>query len=297
MQAPPFEFAIPEYPLAQATRYRIGGPAQWALFPRTREEAVRAYEWMQQQSLPCLVLGGGTNVLISDRGFPGVVLFTTSLRELRCLGEHRYYIGAGVELGAVVQEVMLTHNYTGVGGLTGIPGSVGGAVYMNAGTVNGTICELMESVDVLTKAGLRVSPMTPDLYTYRGQSFCRPGELILGGTFSFQPATTDQRAIYDHYIQRRKNTQPEGYCCGSVFKNPPGEHAGRLIEQCGLKGTRHGGAVISEKHANFIMNENNATFADVLALIQLAKEQVFARFGICLEEEVQIIRHPLDPAE
>ncbi len=113
--------------------------------------------------------------------------------------------------------------------------------------------------------------------------------MILGGVFRFERSGESQQAIYDRYIQRRSESQPKGNCCGSVFKNPEGDHAGRLIEACGLKGARRGGAVISTKHANFIMNENQACFDDVYGLIQLAKDTVRAQWGVELEEEVRVI--------
>lgn len=289
---PPFSFAHENYLLAPRTLYRIGGPATCALFPRTSEEVEAAYEWMLQQPGPRLVLGGGSNVLIDDAGFPGTVLFTTELVEMISLGSDRYRIGAGLELDQLVREVMLANNYEGVGGLTGIPGSVGGAIYMNAGTVNGSTCQLMESVDVLKVDDIHTIPMEDRLYDYRGQFFCAPGEVILGGVFQFAISEREQTPIYKHYKQRRLEKQPQGFCCGSVFKNPKGDHAGRLIEACGLKGTRHGGAIISPMHANFIMNEDNASFSDVIALITLAKETVLREHGVQLEEEVRIIRAP-----
>jgi len=290
MQSPPFDFAIPNYPLAEATLYHIGGPVEWALFPSDENEAAAAYAWLLRQDCPRLVLGGGSNVLIDDQPFPGVALFTTKLLRFQDLGANRYYIGAGHELDWMVREVMLQHNYEGTGGLTGIPGSVGGAIYMNAGTVNGSTCQLMETVDVISASGLRTVPMEAPLYAYRGQLFCPPGDIIVGGIFQFAPSERNQTEIYRHYKQRRLEKQPQGHCCGSVFKNPAGGHAGQLIESCGLKGTRHGGATISEMHANFIMNDANAAFADVLHLIQLAKDTVRARHGVDLEEEVRIIR-------
>ena len=184
---------------------------------------------------------------------------------------------------------MLARNYAGVGALTGIPGSVGGAIFMNAGTVNGSACQFLETADLLGPEGRRTLAVTPDLYDYRSQRFCGPDDVILGGVFRFSPAAEDQRPIFEHYMARRREKQPRGFCCGSVFKNPPGDHAGRLIEACGLKGARHGGAVISPLHANFIMNEDGATFADVMALIRLAKERVRERFGVALEEEVRVV--------
>jgi UDP-N-acetylmuramate dehydrogenase len=289
MKSPDFEYAQEDYPLAPSTLYNVGGPAQLALLPRNNEEMAQAYRWMLEQSIPKLILGGGSNVLISDKGFPGVVLFTTQLKRFDVLGGDRYYVASGNNLAQVVEEVMLPNNYDGIGALTGIPGSVGGAIYMNAGTANGNTCAFLESVDVMNPKGIQTIRVHPDLYSYRGQSFCAVGDVILGGLFRFSKAEEDQSAIYKHYMERRLDKQPQGHCCGSVFKNPEGHHAGGLIEACGLKGTRHGGAVISTKHANFIMNQDGATFSDILALIELAKERVRVRFGIELEEEVRVI--------
>ena len=289
MNTPPFEFATSNHPLAPLTLYQVGGPAAWALTPRTLDEARAAYQWMRRQSAPQLVLGGGSNVLIADGGFPGIVLITTGLQGAEDLGGGRSRVEAGVDLGWMVRDVMLPNNYAGVGGLTGIPGSVGGAIYMNAGTNKGTICQLMESVEVASPSGVQTVAMDPSLYGYRGQTFCPPGSLILQGHFRFEPAGEDQRAIYERYIERRAQTQPKGPSCGSVFKNPEGDHAGRLIEACGLKGTRRGGAVISPKHANFILNENGASSADILWLMDLCKRRVREQFGVALREEVSII--------
>lgn len=290
MDTPPFDFAQLDYPLAPCTLYNIGGPARIALLPRNEAEVEQAYHWMRAQPGKKLILGGGSNVLIDDAGFDGIVLFTTELKRMDDLGDGRYFVGAGRELDDMVRSIMLPHNYDGVGGFTGIPGSVGGAIYMNAGTVKGSTCAWMESVDLMTPEGLRTVPMRPELYGYRGQTFCAPGDVILGGTFQFVPAETDQTAIYKHYKQRRLEKQPQGNCCGSVFKNPNGNHAGQLIESCGLKGTRRGGAIISPLHANFIMNEGGASFQDVADLIALARERVAAQHGVTLEPEVRIIR-------
>ncbi len=289
MEQAPFDFAVENYPLADATLYKVGGPARLALFPRDAEEAQAAHAWMLSQPEPRLVLGNGSNVLIADGGFPGVVLFTTRLDTLEPQGADRFRVEGGMDLDRLVREVIVANNYEGTGALVGIPGSVGGAIYMNAGTVHGSTCEFLESVDLITADGLVTVQMAPCLYGYRGQSFCGPQDLILQGVFRFSRSGVDQQALYDHYIQRRKETQPQGRCCGSVFKNPPDNHAGRLIEACGLKGTRRGGAAISPVHANFIMNEGGATCDDILWLIALCKRQVRERFGIDLQEEVRII--------
>jgi UDP-N-acetylmuramate dehydrogenase len=287
----PFPFAKADYPLASATLYNVGGPARIALFPTTVDEARRAYAWLAAQPGPKLVLGGGSNVLIDDRGFDGIVLFTTHLTGLEALGADRYRVECGVPLDRLVREIMLPNNYDGVGALTGIPGSTGGAIYMNAGTVNGSTCQWLQEAEVLGPEGPRRVTVDATMYSYRGQVFAPPCHLILQGWFQFVRAQRDQQAIYDRYIQRRKEKQPQGYCCGSVFKNPPGDHAGRLIEACGLKGTRLGGAQISPMHANFIMNEDGATFEDITGLIERCKGAVRTEFGVELEEEVRIIRH------
>ena len=289
MSIPSLDFARMDYPLAECTLYNIGGPARVALLPRTDEEVEQAYIWMLAQPGKKLILGGGSNVLINDAGYEGIVLFTTQLLRREELGAHRYYVGSGCELDDMVRAIMLKHNYDGVGGFTGIPGSVGGAIYMNAGTVKGSTCQWMESVNIMKPEGRVTIPMKPELYSYRGQTFCEPGDVILGGTFQFVPTHIDQQAIYDRYKQRRQEKQPQGHSCGSVFKNPEGGHAGQLIESCGLKGTRLGGAIISPMHANFIINEGNATFKDILNLITLVKETVAKQHGIMLEEEVRII--------
>lgn len=286
----PFDFVKADFPLGPHTYYRVGGPARRAFFPETVAEAQRAFEWIMGQAEPYFVLGAGSNVLVPEEGFAGNVLFTQELRELRGLGEHRYFCAAGTALQVLVREVLLLNNYEGVGALTGIPGSVGGAIFMNAGTAHGSTCQWLESVDLLSREGRRTVSISPAQYAYRHQDFCAAGEVILGGLFRFCVSDQDQRVIHAHYLQRRKETQPQGFCCGSVFKNPPGKHAARLIDACGLKGARRGGAVISEKHANFIMNDKHATFSDILQLIELAKRTVHAQFGIVLEEEVRIIR-------
>jgi len=289
MDKPPFDFFREDYPLAPETYYKVGGPARLALMPRTVSEAMAAYRWMRTQPERGLVLGFGSNVLISDHGFSGIVLFTGNLTHFKPLGEDRHLVEAGVALNALIREVLLPNNYEGTAVWTGIPGSVGGAVFMNAGTVNGSTCQMVETVDLMTPDGPVTFTMQPSAYGYRRQMFCTSEDLILRATFRFQRSETDQQAVYDHYMKRRRENQPQGDCCGSVFKNPENDSAGRLIEACGLKGVRRGGAVISAQHANFIMNEHGATCADILWLISLCKEQVRERFGIELQEEVRII--------
>ena len=180
-------------------------------------------------------MGAGSNMLIDDRGFDGVVLFTTGINQVEDLGAHRFQVGAGLPLADVVRTLMLPNNYAGVGALTGIPGTVGGALFMNAGTVNGTICQMTETVTLLRPSGIETVIMTPELYSYRGQRFCGPEDAIIEAVLAFTRSTNEEAVVYRHYIQRRQDTQPQGWCCGSVFKNPPNDHAGRLIEACASK--------------------------------------------------------------
>ncbi|NIA13003.1 MAG: UDP-N-acetylmuramate dehydrogenase [Nitrospiraceae bacterium] len=289
MNTPPFDFAVQDCPLAPATLYKVGGNARWALVPRDAAEAIAACTWMLEQADRHLILGRGSNVLISDEGFPGYVLITTGLTGIEALGDDRYRVEGGVDLDVLVREVIVPNDYHGAGALTGIPGSVGGAIYMNAGTVNGATCDFLESVDLAGPNGVVTAAMDPSKYAYRSQAFCTPDDLILQGVFRFEPSDEDQLAIYNRYIERRSQKQPRGDCCGSVFKNPESGHAGQLIEACGLKGKRRGGAVVSPMHANFIMNEDNATFEDIVGLIGLCKQRVREQFGIELQEEVRIV--------
>ncbi|HUW59654.1 MAG TPA: UDP-N-acetylmuramate dehydrogenase [Candidatus Bathyarchaeia archaeon] len=285
----PFDFAVANYVLGPATWYRVGGPARLALFPRSADEAVAAYRWMVSQPGRWLVLGKGSNVLISDAGFPGIVLMTERLDKVAALGGDSYVVESGLELDRLVCDVVLANNYEGAGAWAGIPGSVGGAMFMNAGTVNGSTSDFLESADLVTREGVKTVAVDKTQCGYRQQTFCGGDDLILRGRFRFTRSDKDQRAVYDHYLERRREKQPQGHCCGSVFKNPTGKHAGRLIEACGLKGARRGGAVISEIHANFIMNDNGATFQDIVYLINLCKQCVRDRFGIDLIEEVRVI--------
>ncbi|MCK5860867.1 MAG: UDP-N-acetylmuramate dehydrogenase [Candidatus Hydrogenedentes bacterium] len=290
MDTVPFDFARTNYVLAPHTRYHIGGSAHLALFPPTLADMEAAYQWLFTTDMPFIVIGGGANMLIDDRGYDGCALFTTELKEVHPLGNHSFFVGTGILLADLVRKIMLPNNYEGVGALTGIPGTVGGALFMNAGTANGSVCELAVSVDLLEDKGVRRLPLTPDRYGYRGQSFCQGDTVITGAMFRFTPSERDESEVYHHYMRRRSETQPDGLCCGSVFKNPPDDHAGRLIEAAGLKGKRHNGAIISEKHANFIMNDADASFDDVFHLITLVKQTVHARFGVELHEELRIIR-------
>jgi UDP-N-acetylmuramate dehydrogenase len=288
MSGAPFDFAVENYPLASASLYNVGGAADVALMPGNIEEVEAAYVWLRDQDVPKIVLGGGSNVLISDDGFRGIVVFTTNLRGSWGSAEGLLRVGGGVVLDDLVRDVIVANYFEGAGGLTGIPGTVGGAIFMNAGTVNGSICELMESVEIVSESGREEIRIDSSMYSYRGQTFCPPSGLIVSGTFAFRESREDQGAIYEGYIARRRETQPQGHSCGSVFKNPEGHHAGQLIESCGLKGRRIGGACISDVHANFIVNDRGASCADILALIGLCKERVLAEHGVELEEEVKI---------
>ncbi len=291
MNTPPFDFARPDCPLAPETYYKVGGPARWALFPRNAREAADAFAWAVQNAERMFIMGRGSNLLVSDSGFSGVVLFTRDLTGIESLGDDRYRIESGVDLQWLVREIIVPNNYDATGALTGIPGSVGGAIVMNAGTVHGATCQWLESAMLMCEgdAAPHAFPVIVDDFSYRSQTFCGSRALVLDGIFHFRRTEKDQREVFAHYMTRRRDIQPQGFCCGSIFKNPPNDHAGRLIEACKLKGTRHGGAVISPLHANFIMNEDRATFDDILALIELCKTRVHEQFGIVLEEEVRII--------
>ena len=282
--------------LAPYTTYKVGGPA--ALFIEVSE--VRALyallERLATIELPWLVLGKGSNVLVADAGFDGAVIQLG-----KALAEHalqRDALGAGVhrlEVGGAMPINRLTrlasrYDLAGVECLGGVPGSVGGAVRMNAGTVMGEVSDSLESAQVVdAKAGVRWLPAEALKLSYR-HSELPEGSVVTAARFRCTDADPAMKARLAEVLAYRKATQPLNMpSCGSVFANPEGDHAGRLIEAAGLKGTQVGGAQVSEVHANWIVNTGDATAADVRALIELCQSRVLSESGHRLRHEVRLL--------
>jgi UDP-N-acetylmuramate dehydrogenase len=277
-------------PLGFHTSLRIGGSADIFVVPQDVDDIRHALLFAEREQLPVAVLGGGNNLLVSDRGVRGVVLKLEG-----CLGRAEFHgeevvAGAGVSLSALIREAAAL-NLGGIESLVGIPATVGGALAMNAGTPDGTIGDFVSAVYFLHADGtLGEFKPGPGAFHYRAFHF-PPGAVLIGCRLNLhrRPQAEIQKEVKQR-LKVKKATQPLALAsAGCVWKNPPGETAGRLIERAGLKGKRLNGAEISSKHANFIVNRGGASAADVLALMELTRERVQAQFGVGLEHEIRII--------
>lgn len=279
-------------PLSKHTSYRIGGPAKAYILVNSVAALGAALSACADDGCPWVVAGKGSNLLVSDEGFAGAVL--TLAGEFRAWKfddeSARVAVGAGTILSRLVQEAF-HRGYAGMEFAVGTPGTVGGAVRMNAGTKDDWIGSRIVSVTTFRPGiGLKLYGRDDIEWSYRHTSFPND-EIIVECELQLQPAISGN--IHDKMrslLERRKASQPLEYpSCGSVFKNPEGHSAGALIDEVGLKGTSCGGAQISEKHANFIVNKNNASAADVRALMTTAQEKVKERYGIELQPEVRFL--------
>jgi UDP-N-acetylmuramate dehydrogenase len=283
-----------DVPMARLTSLRVGGPADAVATPADRVELAALLRACCLHRLPRLVIGGGFNTLALDGRLPGVVVQLSKFRRL----EERP--GAlRVEAGVSHSQITRFCCERGLSGLefgAGIPGSVGGWLAMNAGIPDREMKDVVLEIEAMSPTGrhLRHHGRESLRFVYRGLRGLAPGTLLLSALLRVTPASPERvRAVVDCLLARRARTQPLNVpSCGSVFKNPPGDHAGRLIEAAGLKGFRVGGAEISPVHANFIANTGGATAADVLALIDEARRQVRSRSGTRLTREVRIVGEP-----
>src|SRR5713101_2823207 len=277
-------------PLSFNTSLRIGGPADIFIVPQDVEDIRLALSFAEREQLPLEVIGGGNNLLVSDRGFRGVML-----RLEGCLGRAEFHgeeavAGAGVSLSALIREAAALH-LGGIECLVGIPATIGGAIAMNAGTPDGWIGDFVSAVYFLHPDGtLGEFKPTSGTFTYRAFD-APPGAVLIGCRLRLtrRPLTEVQKDIKVR-LKQKKATQPLALAsAGCVWKNPPADVAGRLIEKCGLKGKRINGAEISSKHANFIVNRGGGTATDILALMDLTRERVNSHFSVVLENEIRII--------
>ncbi|MCA9115646.1 MAG: UDP-N-acetylmuramate dehydrogenase [Planctomycetaceae bacterium] len=276
-------------PLAPYTWLRIGGPAQYLIEPRTPDELEAVVRCCDENGIPLRLLGGGSNLLVSDEGVGGVTLRLNHENWTGISVEGTTVTaGAGASLGAVI-SVAVKAGLAGLESLAGIPGTIGGALRGNAGGRAGDIGQFVQSVDVMTVRGQRFTRTEDELsFAYRQSSI---DELaILSATFQLKEDDPDEitRRMRKLWVMK-KATQPLAFqSAGCIFRNPRGLSAGTLIEQSGLKGTRIGQAEISERHANFFVTSEGATSADVLRLIELARSRVAEQFGVDLELEIRI---------
>ncbi len=279
-------------PLAKYTSYRIGGPVRRLALPRSKQHLFLLGQFLIESKEPYFLLGNGSNVLAPDEGFPGLVICTRDFEPaLEFLSDNRVRASAGT-LNARLLRACAEQGLGGIEALSGVPGNLGGAVFMNAGTAAGWIAQVLEAVEVVSlRGGESVLPRESLRYSYREQHFLSEGEIVWAATLSLTRCEPDViRMRLAEAAKRRKAAQPiELPSCGSVFRNPEGKNAWKLIDEAGLRGMIKGGARISPKHSNFIVNEGGATRADVLFLIQAAKEKVYNQSGISLQEEVILL--------
>lgn len=289
----------PQVPLSTLTSYKVGGPAELYVAPATLEDLQLSLAWAADRSLPVTFLGAGSNLLISDRGLPGLVICTRRLRYTRFdEATGRVTAGAGVSLVRLAWLVA-ERGWQGFEWAVGIPGTVGGAVVMNAGAHQSCTADILVNTTVLDRSGHPALLLPADLhYSYRSSSLQSAAanrtqpRLVTEAVLQLQPGyrpETVLAATTDH-LDRRRNTQPYHLpSCGSVFRNPSAYKAGWLIEQAGLKGYQIGGAQIAQRHANFILNCGGATASDILNLIRHIQQQVDHRWSLWLEPEVKML--------
>jgi UDP-N-acetylmuramate dehydrogenase len=274
-------------PLAPYTHVRIGGPAAWFVEPLTEEDAALAAHACHETGVPLFVLGGGSNLLVSDAGVEGVVLSLSRLDRI-VRDRERIIAGAGVSLPSLLRKTREV-GLAGLETLTGIPAVVGGAVAMNAGTKEGETFDVLESLVVIEPGGeLRSRGKQEFPFHYRDGGL--EGRIVLQATFALRPDDPD--AIlrrFEESLRRRNATQPVAqHSVGCVFQNPPGDVAGRLIEAAGLKLLRRGAVSVSSKHANYFVNDGEGTCRDFLELMEEVQRVVRERFGVELRPEVKI---------
>ncbi|MBQ8686045.1 MAG: UDP-N-acetylmuramate dehydrogenase [Clostridia bacterium] len=263
-----------------------GGFAPVAFYPKTAEECITLVGYLRTDGFPYQVLGNLSNVLPKSGESDGVVISTKSLKGISF--SNGVFVEAGVTSGALLSACK-KRGLSGAEFLVGIPCTVGGALYMNAGVAGAYIGELVESVTVIREGELTVLPRSACEYAYKHSAFMQNNDFILGAKLALEEA--DEASVLvklKAYADRRKHL-PKGKSMGCVFKNPPNAVAGRLIEGAGLKGLRIGGAVVSEMHANFIVNDKGATSEHIQALIAVVKNAVFAQYNVRLEEEIRYL--------
>ena len=279
-------------PLSKHTSWKIGGNADAFIIPKNRENLAKTIQILVEEKIPWKVIGKGSNLLVLDQGYRGAIIHLSSEQF-----EEIHFNGQQVSTGANVSLVHLA-NVTAKNGLSGfefaggIPGTVGGAIYMNAGAHGSDISKIFVEADVLLESGAFVKWANKDFqFSYRTSRLQKEKGILLSALFQLEPG--DRKIVTEQmnrFKERRTSTQPYHLpSAGSVFRNPEGDYAGRLIEELGLKGLQIGGAQISTMHANFIVNVGQATAKDVLTLIKTVQEKVMERYHITLTSEVEVV--------
>lgn len=285
-------------PMRVHTSFRIGGPADALVAPVDRDDLLTLLALVRERGLPFAILGGGTNLLVRDGGYRGVIISLKNLASLELIREYRSLGGAfadvRIDAGVPLPRLVAFATERGLTGLefaAGIPGTVGGAICMNAGTAQGEIGDVIDTVSLCSASGELLLRHRDEMgFGYRTANV-PDGQIVLEAKIILRHGDAARiGAQVKQLLEQRKERQPWGLPnAGSVFRNPLDEAAGKLIEQAGLKGLIIGGAQVSDKHANFIVNLGNARAADVLTLMETVRERVLERFKVRLEPEIKII--------
>ena len=269
---------------------KTGGEADVIAFPKSKDEVKQIIDWAKEFDAPLTILGNLSNLIVKDGGIRGIVMILTDMNAISVDG-HYIYAESGAGIIEVSREAY-RHSLTGLEFACGIPGSVGGAVFMNAGAYEGEITDINVKIEAINREGQFLTYTNEDAeFAYRHSIFQENDNIILGVSFELQPG--DQEAIkgkMDHLTELRESKQPLEYpSCGSVFKRPVGYYTGKLIQDAGLQGHRIGGAEISRKHAGFIINVGGATATDYVEMIEYIQETIWNLNSVRLETEVRII--------
>lgn len=270
------------------TTFRIGGPARFLLLPDSPEELCNCIKICRENKIPFFIIGNGSNLLVSDAGLDGAVIKTSGCRDFRFDGS-KVYAQSGILLSKLANEA-LKRSLSGLEFAAGIPGSLGGAVCMNAGAYGECMQNVVREVEFISESG-RISVSTEHGFSYRNSVYQKEPKIVISAVIELLPGNYEQiKSEMTQLASKRREKQPLNFpSAGSVFRRPEGFFAGKLIEDCGLKGYTIGGACVSEKHAGFIVNRDNASFSDVRKLIQHIKDSVYEKFGVALETEIKIL--------
>lgn len=282
---------LTDEPMSRHTTFRTGGPADIYIEPSGVEELKQVLDICREENVAYTIIGNGSNLLVGDGGYRGVLIsFGKPFAQVTIEGA-QVRTGAGALLSAVAKQV-LNASLTGFEFAAGIPGTIGGAVVMNAGAYGGELCQVLREATVLTPEGeVKTLPAEELELGYRTSCVQKNGYIVLEAVLQLQPGNADDIcAVMDALASKRREKQPLEYpSAGSTFKRPEGHFAGKLIQDAGLRGFRVGGAQVSEKHCGFVINRDHATSADILSLCRQVQEKVKAQFGVELELEVKLL--------
>ncbi|MBE6052713.1 MAG: UDP-N-acetylmuramate dehydrogenase [Clostridium sartagoforme] len=270
--------------------FKVGGPADILLIPENKEQVIKSIQICKENNIPYFVVGNGSNLLVKDGGIKGVVIKLNEVKNINVMGET-----IEAECGAMLKDVSakaLKESLTGFEFACGIPGTIGGAVFMNAGAYDGEISQVIESAEVIDNNGeIKVLSSEELELGYRTSIVMKKNYIVLSARFKLKHGEVRKiKEIVEELTSKRESKQPLEYpSAGSTFKRPVGYYAGKLIQDAGLKGYSIGGAAVSEKHSGFVINKNNATAKDILDLIRHIQNVVKEKFGVDLHPEVRII--------